>query len=285
MLGNLRNILLSVVLILPFSLHAQKYGEKLIGKALLEVIYERTKVTDTLDIENDNRKEIFNLKISKNGSGFYSDALRIEDSLNYYIQDYGWLFFKDKEHQAKILALPHDYLYKNFPEGKVTVHDRFDGCHWEYEEDWVKPEWNIIDSVSNFLGYDCILAEADFRGRKWYAWFTPEIPIQDGPWKLCGLPGLILYAHDSKNHYSYIAKQINNEDIGNVVYFKYHEIFKTKRHRFLIDKWKAIHESLGYKILSSGAFGLKPRPGLTKPDKIPHSNYDPEETDFPHQKE
>ena len=32
--------------------------------------------------------------------------------------------------------------------------------------------------------FDCQKAECDFRGRRWEAWFTPEIPVSEGPWKL-----------------------------------------------------------------------------------------------------
>ena len=35
-------------------------------------------------------------------------------------------------------------------------------------------------------------AETFIFGRKWTAWFSPEIPIQDGPYKFRGLPGLIV---------------------------------------------------------------------------------------------
>jgi GLPGLI family protein len=43
-------------------------------------------------------------------------------------------------------------------------------------------------------------AECDFRGRHYIAWFNPKIPISDGPWKLRGLPGLIIEAYDEKKH-------------------------------------------------------------------------------------
>lgn len=52
----------------------------------------------------------------------------------------------------------------------------------------------IGDSTKNILGYECFHATTDYHGRVWDVWFTPEIPIQDGPWKFRGLPGLILEA-------------------------------------------------------------------------------------------
>lgn len=49
------------------------------------------------------------------------------------------------------------------------------------------------------------LATADFRGRHWTAWFATDIPVSDGPWKLGGLPGLILEAYDKGHQYTFTA--------------------------------------------------------------------------------
>ncbi len=49
------------------------------------------------------------------------------------------------------------------------------------------------------------LATSDFRGRHWTAWFATDIPVSDEPWKLGGLPGLILKAYDKGHQYTFTA--------------------------------------------------------------------------------
>ena len=69
-----------------------------------------------------------------------------------------------------------------------------------------QPQWHIVsDSVATILGYRCTLATTQFKGRKWLAWYTEDIPLSYGPWKLCGLPGLILRAYDSERQYVFEA--------------------------------------------------------------------------------
>ncbi|MCU4176398.1 GLPGLI family protein [Carboxylicivirga sp. N1Y90] len=46
------------------------------------------------------------------------------------------------------------------------------------------------------LGYKCKTAYLVYGGRKFIAHYTLDIPISEGPYKFCGLPGLILKIHD-----------------------------------------------------------------------------------------
>lgn len=52
-------------------------------------------------------------------------------------------------------------------------------------------------------------ATCNFAGRTWTAWFTTEIPIQDGPYKFHGLPGLIVKIEDQTKSHSYELKGVN----------------------------------------------------------------------------
>lgn len=59
-------------------------------------------------------------------------------------------------------------------------------------------EWTIHPDEKIIGGFKSIKAEGFFRGRNYIVWFTPKIPISNGPWKFGGLPGLILEAIDEE---------------------------------------------------------------------------------------
>ena len=73
-----------------------------------------------------------------------------------------------------------------------------------------KMDWKIMPETDNFLGYRIQKAITNFAGRNWIAWFTKEIPINDGPYKFKGLPGLIIKIQDSKNQHSFTLSGIKN---------------------------------------------------------------------------
>ncbi len=66
------------------------------------------------------------------------------------------------------------------------------------EEIAPKISWTITADTADFSGIHCQKALAHFKGRNWIAWYAPNLPFQSGPWKLNGLPGLIIDAYDEK---------------------------------------------------------------------------------------
>lgn len=75
-------------------------------------------------------------------------------------------------------------------------------------DNYIVPQWNISDEVKDIAGYSCSKATTTFRGREWIAWFAPEIPLPYGPWKLHGLPGLIMEMHDSSSTFVISVQKI-----------------------------------------------------------------------------
>lgn len=76
------------------------------------------------------------------------------------------------------------------------------------KEDIPKIEWQILNEKKNIGNFKCIKATGFFRGRKYTAWFTTSIPLSYGPWKLQGLPGLILEAYDKDKEVYFYFKSI-----------------------------------------------------------------------------
>ncbi len=60
-------------------------------------------------------------------------------------------------------------------------------------------DWKISGDTATFGGLFCQAATGHFKGRDYIVWFCPDLPMFTGPWKLNGLPGVIVDAHDTKN--------------------------------------------------------------------------------------
>lgn len=71
-------------------------------------------------------------------------------------------------------------------------------------------KWEINhNEVKKINKYQCNKATVVFRGRKYTAWYTKEIPISSGPWKFNGLLGLILQISDDTKTYSWSVRKIS----------------------------------------------------------------------------
>lgn len=77
-------------------------------------------------------------------------------------------------------------------------------------------QWQMIEETDTILGYVSQKACLTYAGRDYTAWFTTEIPINDGPWKFWGLPGLILKVVDKEEQFEWVAIGLENID-GDIV--------------------------------------------------------------------
>lgn len=68
--------------------------------------------------------------------------------------------------------------------------------------------WELLEENKTIEGISCRKAVADFRGRRYTAWYAPSITNSDGPWKLGGLPGLILEAYDEEKQWHVVFRSV-----------------------------------------------------------------------------
>ena len=109
-------------------------------------------------------------------------------------------------------------IFKNYPKGKITTIDRIPFDTYTFEEEMESPDWALESDTLTVCGYTCKKATTTYFGRNYTAWYAPEIPISDGPWKFFGLPGLILKVEDDREHYSFECIAIEKPAWGSIIY-------------------------------------------------------------------
>ena len=190
--------------------------EKVLDSAYLNCQYKYTWKSDTL-IDKTKDDQLI-LQIGENISKCYSHYSNQVDSINALPNGRrisgkmidnaikSGEFFKGNYLHKRMKA----YIYKNYPQGKMTVTDGLSLQDYGYEDELNTQQWEIKDSTKTILDYPCQMAVCNFRGRQWTAWFTTDIPVSDGPWKLSGLPGLIMEAYAKGNQYMFTIVGLQN---------------------------------------------------------------------------
>jgi GLPGLI family protein len=91
-------------------------------------------------------------------------------------------------------------LYKDIPSSQMTLltMPAYSGKLFAVTDNTPLINWNIEAETKFIQGMQCQKATAGFKGRAYTAWFCSQLPYSNGPWKLGGLPGLILEAYDTK---------------------------------------------------------------------------------------
>lgn len=150
------------------------------------------------------------------------DLMRLDigEHSSQYISIIGEFLTKNKSDiMAKRIKDPYagyttlrDEVFKNTPNegylrfvhmpGWVSCREKIEGLF----------DWQLQDGDSIVCGYPCHKATTIFRGRIWTVWYTLDLPYSDGPWKFCGLPGLVLYAYDSEDKFRFNCIGIEKGD-------------------------------------------------------------------------
>lgn len=155
-----------------------------------------------LEQEEFAKTDLMFLDIGESVTKFYSRYEQIRDSVS--------------SSGIKEGLFPHEIVenMRNFKKGVKTVVYNFmsnnkfhttEGLvdYYHYDEERMLPTWEIVQDKKEIAGYICQKASTNYLGREWIVYFTPEIPINQGPWKLWGLPGLIVEARDKDNLFSF----------------------------------------------------------------------------------
>lgn len=194
----MKSILTVLLTVLTISISIAQTPDKVLAR----VRYTYINKTDNTTQKGKPRAENMLLFLGKNASLYTS-----YDKINYEIAE-------DQKSMARAIAQAGNssapkmikvdrsagewlskieyFLYSQSQ--KLFIKENIIGTGFLTEEELPKINWKITKDTTNLSGVSCKKATANFEGKNWVAWFAPSLPFQSGPWKLSGLPGLIIEA-------------------------------------------------------------------------------------------
>ena len=196
-----------------------------------EAIYDFVSVPDTLKAETTKQQMV--LYINNDESLYQNLFNKSIDSMSQVKVSTGDMSYID----LNKIKIPKNYfsVYKKYNDDKMIFTDRIGTAYVGYTDIFDDLKWEITNEKKKILIYNATKATLNFRGRQYVAWFTSEIPFQDGPYKFSKLPGLILELYDSKKYFQFTLLSFKN--IENKVYYntKYVDIDRKKYYEKKVD--------------------------------------------------
>tara|TARA_B100001063_G_C16643810_1_gene492256 strand:- start:158 stop:937 length:780 start_codon:yes stop_codon:yes gene_type:complete len=99
-------------------------------------------------------------------------------------------------------------VFNNYSNDKLILREPLLDENFTVIDNKLEIKWKFSNEFKDISGFNCQKATAFFRGRYYIAWFTTKIPVPSGPWKLNGLPGLILEAYDKDREVNFLFKKL-----------------------------------------------------------------------------
>ena len=185
---------------------------EVLDTSYLHVNYE-AKLKMNKEKKHINRNVV--LEIGKDVSVCYDSKFRqfiaLDDSLKMVRASVGeWI--RTMENNGTLGRTVSFAVYKHLPAmNELTYTDEIFRYLYYYEQELPAIDWQMQNADSVVCGYSCSKAVGEWRGRRWTVWYSMDIPIDDGPWKLQGLPGLILHAEDAQGDFFFTCVGIEEK--------------------------------------------------------------------------
>ncbi|PIE50145.1 MAG: hypothetical protein CSA38_04960 [Flavobacteriales bacterium] len=159
----------------------------------------------------DRKKTIDLLTIKGNQSTFQNQNVLMRDSL--FIKAFSeHRDLMQKEQKSIYKKIPNAYKVIKKDNEKLILNEYIGNLGGFYYEEKMNLNWAILNETQKIENILCQKATTQYGGRQWTAWFSNEIPINNGPYKFGNLPGLIIKMNDDKNEFIWTMKGLRHDD-------------------------------------------------------------------------
>ena len=149
-------------------------------------------------------EEAMALDITDKGSKFHSYVkLQADSILQAQIQEQMKSGNMNMNLKGTKMGTVRYSVTKDYPDFKMFLTTELGTDQYKVEDNR-KLNWVILDEKENVGKYTAQKATTTFGGREWTAWFTTDLPFQDGPFKFHGLPGLIVKLEDKAGAHKFV---------------------------------------------------------------------------------
>ncbi|SKB94949.1 GLPGLI family protein [Parapedobacter luteus] len=100
-------------------------------------------------------------------------------------------------------------IYSDFMNNKTVERDFIQDRPFIVSDTLRTIDWTLLNETKEIGDIKCQKATATVYGREYEVWFSNTIPLPYGPWKLQGLPGLILEARSTDGEINFELKEIH----------------------------------------------------------------------------
>ena len=152
--------------------------------------------------------DLMDLQLGRKYNAFFSRNLRDLDIQN----------TKELKTTMQFQTVPESYvgfdLLVNHGDSTMIVTNRvpYTSQVIEYTEQTPAPAWTYVpEDTASVMGYHCHVAKCNYGGREWKVYYTNDIPLPYGPWKLNGVKALVLKAEDSEHNFVFEAEGLTQK--------------------------------------------------------------------------
>jgi GLPGLI family protein len=108
------------------------------------------------------------------------------------------VYVPTNERDISMMPDTANQVYTSQEEGRLIAEEmNLKGKRYFVADSLYPMSWELSGEQKMIDSLRCTKATCTFRGRLYTAWFTTDIPLPFGPWKMGGLPGLVVDLQDN----------------------------------------------------------------------------------------